>query len=70
MLATPEAAFLIGATPQYLRRLADKQPQMVLPAPKFGHQIDERVAGRLVEFLCRRPLPTATEAYLWRPRSR
>jgi conjugative relaxase-like TrwC/TraI family protein len=64
LLSIPEAAFLIGVTPQYLRQLADGQPQTFFATPTDAAQIDERVARRLIEFMCGRPLSSPSQAYL------
>jgi conjugative relaxase-like TrwC/TraI family protein len=64
LLTIPEAAFLIGVTPTYLRQLAENQPQTFFATPTAGDQIDERLARRLIEWMCQRPLSSPSEAYL------
>jgi hypothetical protein len=64
LLSLPEAAFLIGVDPSHLRRLAENQPQTFFATPTSGDQIDGRVARRLIEWMCGRPLSSPSEAYL------
>jgi conjugative relaxase-like TrwC/TraI family protein len=64
LLSLPEAAFLIGVDPSHLRRLAENQPQTFFATPTSGDQINERVARRLIEWMCGRPLSSPSEAYL------
>ena len=64
VLTLAEAAFLIGVAPRYLRHLAETQPQTFFATPTDAAGIDERIARRLIEFLCGRPLSTPSEAYL------
>jgi conjugative relaxase-like TrwC/TraI family protein len=64
LLSLPEAAFLVRVDPSYLRRLAEHQPQTVFATPRGGDQVDERLARRLVEWMCGCGLTAPSEAYL------
>jgi conjugative relaxase-like TrwC/TraI family protein len=64
LLTIAEAAFLIGVAPRYLRHLAETQPQTFFATATNAAQIDERIARRMIEFMCSRPLSTQSEAYM------
>jgi conjugative relaxase-like TrwC/TraI family protein len=55
-LTIPEAAFIAGVAPAYLRLLADRQPRTRFDAPTPSDKLDPRVARRVLEALTGRPL--------------
>jgi conjugative relaxase-like TrwC/TraI family protein len=64
LLSLAEAAFVVGVDPSYLRRLAEPQPQTVFATARGGDRLDERLARRLIEWMCGRPPTAPPEAYL------
>lgn len=56
LLTIPEAAFLAGVQPQYLRRLAEHQPRTRFRRPTPSDEVDPRVGRRLVEALTGRAM--------------
>jgi conjugative relaxase-like TrwC/TraI family protein len=67
-LSIPEAAFVAGVLPRYLRRLAEAQPRTRFDRPTPSNDVDPRVARRLIEALTGRrltiPIPGSERDYL------